>query len=67
VLERSASLRRMAGRLLHSFTLVDKLEQLRQERAELESAVVEAVDRYRPADMVPLFPRSPVPEHDDSP
>jgi 1-acyl-sn-glycerol-3-phosphate acyltransferase len=36
-----------------------ELAALRAERAALEALVVAAVDRHRPAEMVPLFPRPP--------
>jgi hypothetical protein len=36
-----------------------EIQALRDERAALEDAVVAAVNRFRPADMVLLFPRDP--------
>jgi hypothetical protein len=38
-----------------------EIATLRTERAELEAAVVAAVNRFRPADMVLLFPRESEP------
>src|SRR6185369_10289635 len=59
VFDRSASLRRGLSTLVRLWSLRAELAALRAERAELEDAVVRAVNRLRPADMVPLFPRQP--------
>ncbi len=59
VFDRSASLRRGLSTLVRLWSLRDELAALRAERASLEEAVVRAVSRLRPADMVPLFPRDP--------
>jgi hypothetical protein len=61
VFDRSASLRRGLSTLIRLFTLPRELAVLRRERAALEDLVVGAVDRLRPAEMVPLFPRAPRP------
>jgi 1-acyl-sn-glycerol-3-phosphate acyltransferase len=61
VFDRSASLRRGLTTLLRLLSLGREMETLRAERAALESAVVRAVNRLRPADMVLLFPRDPGP------
>ena len=62
VFDRGASLRRGlvdAGAALLPFDR--EIQALRAERAALETAVVAAVNRFRPADMVLLFPREPEP------
>jgi len=59
VFDRSASLRRGLTTLVRLLTLRRELAALRAERAALEDGVVRAVNRLRPADMVPLFPREP--------
>jgi 1-acyl-sn-glycerol-3-phosphate acyltransferase len=61
VLDRSASLRRGVRTLARLASLGVELQALRAERAALEEAVVRAVSRFRPADMVLLFPREPGP------
>jgi 1-acyl-sn-glycerol-3-phosphate acyltransferase len=61
VLDRSASLRRGVRTLARLASLGVELQALRAERAALEEAVVRAVNRFRPADMVLLFPRQPGP------
>ncbi len=58
VLECTHSLRRLGRRLWRSARLGREAEMLRAERDALEAAVVVAVDRFRPAEMVPLFPRT---------
>jgi 1-acyl-sn-glycerol-3-phosphate acyltransferase len=60
VFDRSASLRRGLTTLVRLWSLGDEVAALRAERAALEEAVIRAVNRLRPADMVPLFPRDPV-------
>ena len=57
--DRSASLRRGLTTLLRLVTLGREMEFLRAERAALEQGVVRAVERLRPPEMVPLFPRAP--------
>jgi 1-acyl-sn-glycerol-3-phosphate acyltransferase len=61
VFDRSASLRRGLTTLLRLLSLGREIEALRDERVALEVAVVRAVNRLRPADMVLLFPRDPGP------
>jgi glycerol-3-phosphate O-acyltransferase/dihydroxyacetone phosphate acyltransferase len=61
VFDRSASLRRGLTTLVRLVTLRRELAALRTERAALEDGVVRAVNRLRPADMAPLFPREPRP------
>ncbi len=58
VLQRSAAVRRVLSTLVRLFSLRHEMDALRKERAALEVVVVQAVDRFRPADMVPMFPRS---------
>jgi glycerol-3-phosphate O-acyltransferase / dihydroxyacetone phosphate acyltransferase len=57
VLDRSTSLRRAIPTLIRLWSLRHELDSLRSERAALEHAVVHAVNRFRRADMVLLFPR----------
>jgi 1-acyl-sn-glycerol-3-phosphate acyltransferase len=57
--DRSASLRRGLTTLVRLVTLRRETAFLRRERAALEDGVVRAVDRLRPPEMVPLFPRAP--------
>jgi 1-acyl-sn-glycerol-3-phosphate acyltransferase len=59
VLDRTASLRRGLSTLARLFAPSEELAALRAERAALEDAVVRAVNRLHPADMVLLFPREP--------
>lgn len=59
VLERGSAVRRLLGTLVRLFGLRREIEALRAERARLEERVVRAVERFRPPDMVPLFPREP--------
>lgn len=56
VLERGTSLRRMWRSFLASFRLGYALTELRLWRDELQHEVIEAVRRFIPADMEPLFP-----------
>lgn len=56
VVERGALLFRAAGTLQRLLSYRQELSELRAERAALEAAVLEAVGRFRPADMTPLFP-----------
>jgi 1-acyl-sn-glycerol-3-phosphate acyltransferase len=58
VLERGAALRQIFRTLWRLLFLRQEIAALRAERAALETAVVAAVERFRPADMVPLFPRA---------
>ena len=57
VLERGTSLRRLWTGAARAFTLRRELEGLRAERADLESAVVGAVARFKPKEMEALYPR----------
>ena len=61
VFDRSASLRRGLSTLVRLFSFEREIAALRAERGELEAAVVAAVNRFRPADMVLLFPRESEP------
>ncbi len=60
VLERGLALQRLLTTSLRIFSLRRELRDLRVERDELERQVVELVGRYKPADMVALFPRDTV-------
>ena len=60
-LERGAAIERSLITLVRLIRFNTDLASLRVERAALEEAVVEAVDRFKPEDMVALFPRSPRP------
>lgn len=62
VLERGLALQRLLTTSLRIFSLRRELRDLRTERDELERQVVELVGRYKPADMVALFPRDAVPQ-----
>ncbi|MBI3072241.1 MAG: 1-acyl-sn-glycerol-3-phosphate acyltransferase [Deltaproteobacteria bacterium] len=57
VLDRGPLLIRWFRTFARLLNLHDEIAALRAERAELEADVVAAVDRFRPADMIPLFPR----------
>jgi hypothetical protein len=59
VLERGARLGHLLAATVRVLTLGREVDALARERAALEEEVVRAVDRFRPADMVPLFPRAP--------
>ena len=67
ILERGASLGRMLAAGLRYTTLKRELAALRVERRELEALVVATVERVRPADMAPLFPRDEEFSEDDVP
>ena len=56
VLERGNALFRVFLTLWRLLTLRHELRVLREERVVLRVIVAEAVDRFRPKDMVPLFP-----------
>jgi len=56
VLERGTAMRRLMTTLIRLFSLRRELEALRQERTELRLVVAEAVERFRPAEMTPMFP-----------
>lgn len=56
VLERGNALQRLVVTLVRLLTLRRELAELRQERAELRLVVAQAVERYRPPEMAPLFP-----------
>ena len=58
VTERGAALRRLVVTLVRLLSFRRAVADLRAERAALEADVVAAVDRFRPADMVPMFPRA---------
>jgi glycerol-3-phosphate O-acyltransferase / dihydroxyacetone phosphate acyltransferase len=62
VLERGASLRRLWRSAAASLRLGQELKELQDWRAELESDVVAAVQRFIPEDMQPLFPRGERPD-----
>ena len=57
VFDRFAAVRTWGRTFLRLLRMGDEVVALRAERSALESEVVRAVDRYRPEDMVPLFPR----------
>jgi glycerol-3-phosphate O-acyltransferase/dihydroxyacetone phosphate acyltransferase len=57
LLDRGTSLRRAIPTLMRLRSPRHELDSLRTERAELEHAVVRAVNRFRPAEMILLFPR----------
>lgn len=57
VLERAASVRRLLMRVLRTLVLGREVAALRALRAELEGEIVTAVERFRPRDMQPLYPR----------
>jgi 1-acyl-sn-glycerol-3-phosphate acyltransferase len=59
VLERGRAILRVFGTLFRLLTLRKELRVLSQERHTLKVIVGEAVDRFRPKDMVPLFPSEP--------
>jgi 1-acyl-sn-glycerol-3-phosphate acyltransferase len=59
VFDRAASVRRGFSTLMRLCAFDREVRALRDERAALETAVVAAVNRFRPADMVLLFPRGP--------
>jgi glycerol-3-phosphate O-acyltransferase/dihydroxyacetone phosphate acyltransferase len=56
-LERGTSLRRILRSAKAAFTLSDRRDALLRRREVLAARVVEAVQRYLPEGMVPLFPR----------
>lgn len=56
VLERGNAMRKVVATLIRLFSLRKELEVLRQERTELRLVVADAVDKFRPADMTPMFP-----------
>ncbi len=58
VLDRAASLRRGLRAFVGNLRLKHELALLRQERERLEGEVVRLVDQFKPADLVPLFPRA---------
>jgi 1-acyl-sn-glycerol-3-phosphate acyltransferase len=59
VLERGARLGHLLAATVRALALRKEVASLARERAALEEEVVRAVDKFRPADMVPLFPRAP--------
>ena len=60
VLERGARLRQILGATSRVLRLRGELGELRAERSALEAEVLRAVERYKPEDMVALFPRAAV-------
>lgn len=58
VLERGTALRRLASTLLKLVGLRREIELLRDERAALEAEVVAAIERFRPPELTPMFPRT---------
>ncbi len=60
VSERLAAVRRISTGYLKVVGLGKEIRALRHQRQMLKLAVEETVDRYRPADMAPLFPRDDV-------
>lgn len=58
VFDRAAAIRRWGGTLLRLWRGEDDVPHLKAERASLEQAVVRAVERFKPQDLVPLFPRA---------
>ncbi len=58
VLDRGVALRRLAGSGLRSLTIGRELRRLSAERRFLEAEVIRAVERFMPADMQRLYPRS---------
>jgi 1-acyl-sn-glycerol-3-phosphate acyltransferase len=61
VFDRGTALRRGMTTLMRLLSFEREMAALRTERAELEAAVVAAVNRFRPAEMVLLFPRESEP------
>jgi glycerol-3-phosphate O-acyltransferase/dihydroxyacetone phosphate acyltransferase len=61
VFDRGTSLRRGFSTLVRLLSFDREIQALRAERAALEAAVIAAVNRFRPADMVLLFPREAEP------
>jgi len=57
-LERTGSMRRLAMRLARILVFRREVEALRKLRGELEADVVRAVGRYKPDDLVALYPRT---------
>ena len=56
VMERASSARRLIMRTARTFRWRREVRELRQIRQELDHDVVRAVDRFRPEEMVPLYP-----------
>jgi len=67
VLERTASVRRLLARVARTLVLHREVASLRALRAQLETEVAAAADRYRPVDMQPMYPRAAAPEAPKSP
>jgi 1-acyl-sn-glycerol-3-phosphate acyltransferase len=61
VLDRFGQMKRTFAASARLLRFRREVDALRAERAALEAAVVAAVDRHRPADMAPLFPRAVAP------
>jgi 1-acyl-sn-glycerol-3-phosphate acyltransferase len=58
VLERGTRAGQLVAASLRALGLSREIASLREERRALVDAVVRAVDRFRPPEMVPLFPRT---------
>ena len=61
VVERTTALRHLLSTFARLIAFRREIEELRAERDSLEAQVVAAVDRFKPAAMVALFPRSAAP------
>lgn len=59
VSERFASVKRVSSRFFRVFRLAAEVKALRHQRTLLALAIETAVDRFRPRDMAPLFPKPP--------
>jgi glycerol-3-phosphate O-acyltransferase/dihydroxyacetone phosphate acyltransferase len=66
VLSRAEALRRLVKTSIRVLRLGREIHDLRAERAELERLVVGAVERHKPADLEPLFPRPAAPAVSDA-
>ena len=67
VLERTASVRRLLVRVARTLVLRREVATLCALRAQLETEVVAAADRYRPEDMPAMYPRPVATEVPESP
>jgi glycerol-3-phosphate O-acyltransferase/dihydroxyacetone phosphate acyltransferase len=67
VLERTGSVRRLLARVARTLVLAREVASLRALRAELEAEIVTAVDRFRPQDMQPMYPRARATEAPEPP
>ena len=57
VMERASTVRRLIMGAARTFRWRREVRELRQVRRELEAGVVQAVDRVKPEEMIPLYPR----------